>query len=198
MTGGHVAPRFRAGSEWLQQRRSVSQFGYPPSLSAFRGELSGDGDERGHDAGRLQPHAGIAARQQQGGRRIAEKVCARIRGESRDVGAAVVDAEHEPARQLRQCGLGLNRLVQFGDQSADVGCPFDAAGQRRRDDIAHALMSLRGQQASRGDDFGDRRGVGDGPQLDVAARREFHGGRSEPRRSVSKCLQLSGRDHAAR
>ena len=54
-----------------------------------------------------------------------------------------------------------------------------------------------GNKPAAADDFGDRRGVGDGPQLDVAARREFHRGRSEPRRGVGQCRQLCGRDHAA-
>ena len=73
-------------------------------------------------------HAGIAAGEQQGGRRLADKVSARIGAQSRDVGAAVVRAEHEPARQLGQRGLGLNRLVQCADQTADVRRPSDAAG----------------------------------------------------------------------
>ena len=145
MTGGHVAPGLRADSEVLQQCRGVSEFGYPPSLSVCGGEPCGDGNERGHDVGPLQPHAGIAASQQEVGRRLVQKVCAHIGGEPRDVGAAVVDAEHEPARQLGQRRLGLNRVVQFGDQSADVGCSADAAGQRRRDDVANPLMSLRRQ-----------------------------------------------------
>jgi len=74
----------------------------------------------------MATHAGIAPGQQERGGGLVEEVCAHIGAKSRDVGAAVVDTEHEPARQLGQYGLGLNGVVQFGDQFADIGCPSDA------------------------------------------------------------------------
>ena len=78
MTGGHVAPGSTLGVKCFRSGEVSVEFGYPPSLSACRGELCGDRNERGDDVGPLQPHAGIAAGQQQGGRRLAEKVSARI------------------------------------------------------------------------------------------------------------------------
>ena len=104
-------------------------------------------DQRGHHVRPGQPHAGVAAGQQQGDADSSTNVHADVGAQPRHVAAAVVDAEPEPAGQPGQRGLGLNRRVQFGDQAADVGVAADAAGQRRRDDVADPLMGRRRQQA---------------------------------------------------
>ena len=99
-------PWLGAGSGLLQKRSDVSQFGYPPSLSACGGEPCRDGGQRGYDvrpgpAARRYRDPPAAVRRSTPLRKWVPASAA----ESRDVAAAVVDAEHEPARQMGQRGL---------------------------------------------------------------------------------------------
>jgi hypothetical protein len=96
---------------------------------------------------------------------------------------------------------GADRLVERGDQPADVGHRADPPRQRRGDDVADEFMARRRQQSRGGDGPGHGAGAlvpGDAADLHIAPRRQFERARAPSGGRVRQRLQLRGGDHPAR
>jgi hypothetical protein len=143
-----------------------------------------------------QPDAGVAPCQQQR-TVVPEEVRADVGTQPGHIGAAVVEAEPEPASELREPGFGADRRVQVTDPPAQVEFSAGPARQWRRDDVADPLVCRRWQQPGLRDRVGRRRHVGDPAQLHVAAGGQLQRSRAEPARHTGQRRQLGGRHHAA-
>ena len=117
------------------------------------------------DVGVRDPHAGVAAGQQQR-HRIAEHVRTDVGAEAGDVAAAVVDAEPEPAGQLGQRGLGLNGGIELdATQSRTSACPPTRPDNGEATMLRTRSWVARRQQPCGGDGVGQRRSVSVMPRI---------------------------------
>ncbi len=193
---GPLRTRFGGDGQACQQFTRIVEFGHPPCLPADAGEALRDAGQRRDRVRGGQTHPGVGARQHQRGLAGFDQVDADVRGQPRDVAAPVVEAEPEPSRQFGQNWCGLDRGVQITHQTAHIGEAAGPARQRGGDDVADPLVRGRRQQARAGQRCRHGVGIGQRPQLDVAARREFHCVRTEVLGDPGKRRELRRGDHA--
>jgi hypothetical protein len=77
---------------------------------------------------------------------MVDSLIPKIKRHTSDVAAAVVDDEKEPTGQGRQRRLGTKTVIERGHHRPDVDQTAADSGERRRDDIAHPLVSVGGQE----------------------------------------------------
>ncbi|CAM3780384.1 hypothetical protein TSOC111612_14145 [Tsukamurella ocularis] len=90
-----------------------------------------------------------------------------VRGEGGDVAGTVVEGEQESPRERGETGPRHEGPVERRGGLAKL------TGERGGDDVAHALVRRRRQQARGGEALPDRVEVADTAQLEVAPRRQL-------------------------